>query len=287
MVKVLVFCPTYKRGGLDQFWPDSRASFDALIAPDGVEVVREIGTDNPWDHRYHRYRNTLHQFQQARQHALDGGYDALVQFESDMIVPADGLVKLWETPAPVVYGLYVLRHGSNVVNAFRHLRGSPNIDQSLSLFPDEYEKAVKAGAYLVSGCGSGFTLIRREVLERFEFRAWDDGISYAPDWAFATDCQRAGVLQMARFDVQCGHIEDDGNILWPGTQPMIKKRVKVLADFTGHDGNDTRRFTAGTVDEIAGTMTDDFIRAGYISVIDDGVLPIQAKPRVRWAYGDH
>jgi hypothetical protein len=265
---------------LDEHWPDSQASLAALRAPDGVEVVKVVGRNNPYDIRVeHRYRNTLHQFRNAQRMALDGGFDALCTFESDMLVPEDGLIKLLGTltgagtPADVVYGLYVLRHGSNVVNAFRWIEGSPNIDQSVSLFPELLEKGMRDGRLTVSGCGMGFTLIRRAVLERFEFRAWDSGTSYAPDWALASDCQAAGIEQICRFDVACGHIEDNGLILWPGKGGWVK--VFIRENFTRGEV-----YRAGETVDMAPADALEMSRCGFVQVLheDDG-LAKTATPR--------
>lgn len=282
MRKILLFCPAYERDGLDEFWPDSQASFAGLMAPAGVEVARMIGRDNPFDIRvYHRYQNTLHQFRNAQRVALANGYDALCTFESDMIVPADGLIKLWattlqeggEAPAAVVYGLYMLRHGSNVVNAFRKLEGSPNIDQSVSLFPELYAEGMRAGRLAVSGCGMGFTLIRRSVLERFEFRNWDDG-SFAPDWALASDCQAAGIEQVARFDVRCGHIESNGLILWPGRNGAMVN-VRVRESFTRG-----QVYTAGETTEMPTGDALEMSRCGFVEILaEEGGLALKAAPR--------
>lgn len=279
-MKILLFCPTYERNGLDMLWPDTEASFAALQPPEGVIVDRVIGRDNPYTEG-HRYRNTLHQFQNAQKMALEGGYDALCTFESDMIVPADGLIRLWNTPADVVYGLYLLRHGSHVVNAFRWIQGSPNIDQSLSLFPDLYQQGKKAGVCRVSGCGHGFTLIRRAVLERFPFRAWDE-TSFAPDWAMASDCQAASIEQLCRFDVVCGHIEDNGFILWPGKDGSMEfVRVNVIQTFTGICAGTTKIFRAGEVSEITRTEGIEYARAGFLEILADDGLNSTAQPRRR------
>jgi hypothetical protein len=39
-----------------------------------------------------------------------------------------------------------------------------------------------------------------------------DSSGNAPDMPFALDCVRTGITQLARFDVQCGHMHE-GNIL--------------------------------------------------------------------------
>lgn len=183
-----------------------------------------------------------------------------------MLVPEDGLIKLWDTPADVVYGLYMLRHSAFVVNAFRRMDGSPNIGESLSFYEKEYDAANEDGSVKVSGCGMGFTLIRRSVLERIPFREWEG--NYAPDWAFAYDCQRANVLQMCRFDVKCGHIEDDGRILWPGKEAKRTMKVKVLVRFVGDIGNGNQPFEPGQELNADPVMGWDYVRAGFMEIAD-------------------
>lgn len=266
-MKILVFCPTYytKKKQLAIF-PESQASLDALLAPDGVTVDKVISTDNPYKGGGHR--NTLHQFQQARLKALEGGYDALVTFEHDMIVPADGLIKLFDTPADVVYGLYMLRHGGEVVNAMRYVRNAPHLDSSLSLYPDIYIKAAKQGWIECSGVGFGFTLIRRNVLEMFEFHA-TDGNSYPPDWGLAADCQKAGIKSICRFDVQCGHIDPDMGTLWPEERANVYKNVKAL-QFVVIDGFDGHSITMkpGEKYQIPARRFTDLKRAGMVEAAE-------------------
>jgi hypothetical protein len=260
MFKVLLFCPTYQINGAPQMWPDSLNSFNELRAPKGVKVIRVIGMDNPYPDGKHQ--NTLHQFQTAQKQALEKGFDALCTFEHDMIVPADGLIKLWDTVADVVYGVYLLRHGAYVINAFQYMEQTPNIGQSLSFYPGEYRKAEEAGFAVVSGCGTGFTLIRRPVLERIELRKWDT--NYPPDWALAHDCQAAGILQIARFDVKCGHIDDNGNILWPGKEPRLKVKVKAIVNFVGDIGNGNQPFYEGEELEAFPDLALEYVRAGFM-----------------------
>jgi hypothetical protein len=265
MPKVLLFCPTYALEGVLQIWPDSLNSYNKLLAPEGVTVERLIGLDNPYPEGKHK--NTLHQYQLAQKKMLDESFDALCTFEHDMIVPEDGLIKLWDTPADMVYGLYLLRHGAYVVNAFQKMEHTPNIGQSLSFYPKLYQKAEEDGFAVVSGCGMGFTLIRRPVLERFQLRKWET--NEPPDWALAHDCQAAGILQIVRFDVKCGHIDDEGRILRPGKEPNMLVKVKVLQHFVGDIGHGSQVFEVG--DEVEG-MPDlalEFVRAGFMVFIED------------------
>ncbi len=115
--------------------------------------------------------------------------------------------------ADVVYGLYMLRHGSNVCNALEFYgAGSRNIGESLTLKPELYWQGMREGWLEVSGVGNGCTLIWRPVLSQFEMQP--SGEAYAPDWALATDCQRSGMRQICRFDVKCGHFDGE-KVLWP------------------------------------------------------------------------
>jgi glycosyltransferase involved in cell wall biosynthesis len=269
--KILLFMPTYEVDG--EMKADQRAidSFYRLIDPPDCDVERVIGLDNPYGLEG-KHKNTLHQYQQAQKRVIDEGFDALVTFEHDMIVPNDGLLKLWETDAQVVYGVYVLRHNAHCINAFFHVTGNPTLSKSMTYKKRDYKLAKKKGWAKVSGLGMGFTLFRRDVLERFPFKATE--LSYPPDWMFAVEATRAGVKQIARFDVECGHI--DGKIvLWPsrkGNENMTK--VKILKQFVSG-----QMYKPGMICEIASDKVDDFLRAGYLEILNERKeVKIENKP---------
>lgn len=158
--------------------------------------------------------NNLHQMQRVRETFLAGRYDAMLVVESDMIVPKDALVKLASIDAHVVYGVYRFRT-SDVINIFELYPGNPrNPGESLSIHPHLLKRAVKLGVYPCSGAGFGCTLIRREVLERLEFRI-DERNSVHCDTYFSRDVLRAGFRQAADMSVICGHKDEKGVILWP------------------------------------------------------------------------
>ena len=74
---------------------------------------------------------------------------------------------LWDADKPVAYGVYMLRHGSLVLNAWEY--AGPNaLGESYSLQTRRYPRIVPEGIVRVSGIGFGCTLIRREVMERLQ-----------------------------------------------------------------------------------------------------------------------
>lgn len=264
--RLLIFLPTFEVDGVIQAWPDAVDCFYDLDIPDGYEADWVIGLDNPYGLAA-RHKNTLHQYQAIQERALDEGYDALVTYEHDMIVPKDGLVKLLDVDAPVVYGLYMLRHGAYCVSAFIKVEGNPSFRRSYTYYPRRYAIAEKEGVAEVGGVGMGFTLFRREALARFKFR--QTGNSYAPDWGFALDCSLGGVKQMCRFDVKCGHIEQNGLTIYPtqeGYSNMV--RVKILKRLVYG-----QIYEEGTIANVPGDKVDDWKRAGYIQILSEPDTP--------------
>lgn len=270
-----MFCPTYAVDGVPQIQPETAACMNGMTHPDGVEVETMIGMDNPYPDGGHR--NTLHQYCKARTDALTGGYDALLTIEHDMIVPPDALTKLWDTDAQVVYGLYAFRHRWYVINAMQYT-GAPTVGDSLSGKPREMEAAEKRGWAEVSGIGFGCTLLRREALEQFDFHA--SGENYSPDRGFAQDCVRAGVKQIARFDVKCGHIDaENGRVLWPGKGVTHTVKCKILVNFIGSiPGRGSVRFTAGETVDLPDYEAGEYARAAFLEILDKPAIKIVNKP---------
>jgi hypothetical protein len=153
-------------------------------------------------------RNVLSQYNTAREMCLSGPYDGLVTIEHDMVLPLHAIQALCDTPAPVVYASYPLRP-DGVLNTWRY-EGTRGLGMSLGRpqYQVELRKCREAGVGRVSGVGFGCTLIRRQVLEVIPFRS--DLFEHSPDMPFALDCVQNEILQLARFDVQCGHMVSKG-----------------------------------------------------------------------------
>lgn len=255
---ILIYTPTYA----DLLRPETVASIEAQATD--VETVHIISDEQPYAGR--DTRNVIAHYQQAWRLALDGDYDALLTVEHDMVLPANAVQRLYETDAPVVYGVYMLRHGTKTLSAWQHT-GGRNLGMSLSLYPAELKRYRQRGWGEVCGVGWGCTLIRRPVLERITVRQTGDGD--AGDIAFATDCVRAGIRQIARFDVPCGHIEPDGNVLDPYRQGGIVRRVLALQNVTVNADGQTVAMKHGRYYSLPPDVAMELQRAGYVIVTND------------------
>jgi hypothetical protein len=58
----------------------------------------------------------------------------------------------------------------------------------------------------------GCVVLDRSVLEGFSFLV---GGHAAPDGVFMRHLRAKGFKQVARLDVECGHISPTGEVLWP------------------------------------------------------------------------
>lgn len=206
--------------------------------------------------------NVIAQYQKAWKMALDGGYDALLTVEHDMVLPSNAVQKLYDTDAPVVYGVYMLRHGIPTLSAWQYIN-STNLGMSLSLYPNEVIEARRRGWARVCGVGWGCTLIRREVLERVSVRS--TAASDAGDMAFATDCVRADILQIARFDVPCKHIMPDGTVLDPYKGGIVA-RVLALQTFNANVGGSSLPMKKDRYYTVPPEVGYELQRAGYVTV---------------------
>jgi hypothetical protein len=286
-VKVLLFCPTYKlASGELAIHNETLKSIEGLSIPDNVELEVEISTNNPnpiIGERRVDHENTLYQYRYARQRIINGDYEYLFIIEHDMIVPEDALVKMLATDADVVYGLYLFRKNKPILNAYRTVN-SRWPDMSLSLFPEIVKKAKAQGWIEVSGAGFGCTLIKRHVLEKIDMhRSELDGYP-SPDVPFAADCMRNGFKQVCRFDVICGHIKPNGDILIPfkrGEAMSESIKIYVMRSFNANIGGKSVPYKEGDTAEMPSEYVDDYVRCGYITYAEEPAVKIANKPKVK------
>lgn len=210
-MRVLVFCPTKR------LEPET---VKAIFALTGEPIDFLFTRDNPHQgepgadmrHGQAGKQNILHNYRKGRRLALEGGYDAMLCVESDIIPPADALTRLLAIEGDVVHGTYMFRSGEPVINVARYAQTPGCPDVSLRYHPGvlraQWGKPIRC-----TGLGLGCTLIHRRVLERVDFRLAEEGGHC--DWAFACDALSAGFSLWADLGLLCGHKRPDGVILWP------------------------------------------------------------------------
>ncbi len=259
-MNLLIFTPTWVLPDRSlAIHPDCQASIRAQQIDGHADWI--VGTDNPYPAG--DLRNVLHQYQVGRDQFLASDADALLIVEHDNVLPDPNAAhRLYHTKADVVYGCYMLRHGSNVLNIWRY-EGNRNLGQSWSLYPEQLRTLRDlAPTVRVSGVGFGCILIRRRIVENYPFRAGDPKTE-APDIPFAQDVLRAGITSLARMDVLCDHYHE-GVKLTPfagANQPMVKVRaqqtVNVLVD------GQVLKMVQGGVYDVPKGDAGELMRAGY------------------------
>jgi hypothetical protein len=280
-MKILIWTPTYGDGP----HPDFVASIEAQEHEHEVVWV----VDDKQKHPPPNHANVLASYRRGRARALKGGFDAMLTAEHDMILPDHALQTLTDTMGDVVYGVYLFRWGTYVLNTFEYINDK-NMGESLSLAPRKARAALKKGIVRVSGCGWGCTLLRRSALERIEFpEYWKENPAF--DVAFAQQAVRAGLRLYANFNVLCGHMKDDellvpfenpsdfeynGAAVMLGGQlmPMYRSKtdrtifkVRALQTMNYLQDGESVRLKKGGEYELPYHVASELLRAGYLEVV--------------------
>ena len=135
---------------------------------------------------------------------LDGGYDAVLMVDSDIVVPKDAVVKMAEKSFDIVLGCYPKKNTKEgLVELFR--LGKPN-------YVDRFTYAnMPKERFIVKGGGFGCALVNAHVLKRlkfpwFKFVVYDSGGVLSEDLYFCDCARKAGFIIDAEPGVQCGHL---------------------------------------------------------------------------------
>jgi len=216
-MKVLIGVATYPTP--PAVYPAAQAAIDALDRGGHERVMVEYyGDDDP---KLSHPDNLTIKHNRMRSAVLDLGYDALLTIEADMIVPSDALVKLAAVDADVAMGLYVSRNSHiwlciPTIDGYKGNALNANRDAARAA----WGKVIKS-----EGAGFGCTMIRRNVLEKIEFRNHPKR-KFADDWQFALDCKEHGFKMAHDLSVVCGHIIHEGGVLWPDIDAPELHRVE-------------------------------------------------------------
>jgi hypothetical protein len=263
----MVFTPTWiAADGNMAIRPECRASVEKQEFEG--EIVWEIGVYNPYPGQSHR--NVLAQYQRGRETFLKSDCDALLLFEHDMTMPANAAQRLWaevERGAGAAYGVYMLRHGTWVLNTWEYVNDYA-LGESLSLYPERLAAAREAGVVRICGCGFGCTLVRREVVERFPFRD-GGGNQFSPDIPFAWDLLYAGVVSVGVMDVACDHFDGELRLRPFGGAMANMVEVVAMQDVVVLDGRETKKLAKGRTYTVGRVLAQDLLRAGYVVVRED------------------
>ena len=226
MVKsVMVFTPVYK---LDPRTVDAIMALEwdgpltFVFQRDNPKPTPEGATER--ERHAVGVANHLHQYQKGRETFLRGDYDALLVIEDDMIPPPDALKRLAAVMAKnrsckVVHGVYEYRHGVKVVNILKRYYPWPkqarNPGESLSTQPGQLKDAQRKGVIDCSGSGLGCILIDREVVERIPFDEHPRDKECYFDFPWTMAVYQHPYRMMADMSVECGHIDESGEVLMP------------------------------------------------------------------------
>lgn len=258
MARILTYTPTYD----DMLLPETVASVEAQRFDGELTYV----VDDRSLHEGRSMKEVCEKYRDARLMVLEGGYDALLCVEHDMVLPEGCVQTLWNSPGAVVYAAYMLRHNTRVLNLFRK-EGDKNLGMSISLYPRELEAARKVGYMEVSGAGFGCTLMRREALERHPFKVYEDN---PPDLAFAGECVRSRTLQMGRLDVACLHVDGDtGEILSIDSAHGVTARVLALQDVNVTAGGQSMALKHDRYYSMPVQDALELQRAGYVRITNE------------------
>ncbi len=204
---VMVFTPVYRLEA------ETIAAIFALEWDGGISYLFQRDNPHLGYERLTGIRNHLHQYQQGREMFITSGVDALLVIESDIIPPPDTLKRLAFLDCDAAYGCYVSRHGEPVINILeRYPQPARNTGEPL-VERRAWQNAQRRGVIDCSGGGLGCVLIKRHVMEKIAFRLTDDRVHC--DTHFTQDVYQAGYEMKADCNLHCGHVTEDGRVLWP------------------------------------------------------------------------
>jgi|SRR3989304_2111535 len=190
----------------------SHKNYDVLVVDnsetnDNQKRIRKEGIAALWVKRKNKStREVMCESQEClRTAALDGGYDFLLHFESDITPPFNVIERLLSHQKTVVSASYFIGEGANshlmVQEIEKHEHGVRN---TINLTNRTDMKYADGKLHEVYACGLGMTLIHKSVLKQFKFR-FDKNIDAHSDTFFAHDLQLLGIKQYLDSSILCKH----------------------------------------------------------------------------------
>lgn len=129
--------------------------------------------------------------EQAAKYFLESDCDYMLFLDSDMVPPADMLIKLIQHDKPIVSAL-----------AFRRV---PNYEPCIFKNDMEFYLDYPKGLIEVAGVGMACTLIKREVFEKVP-QPWFTPTAIGEDLSFCKRATDAGYKIFCDTNLICGHV---------------------------------------------------------------------------------
>ena len=145
--------------------------------------------------------------------------------DSDVMMPPDGLQKLWSHHLPIAAGVYGSKHETTDIWIEQAKSGN---NRYAAVLPEALNQVLgTSGVFthpdLVTGCGC--VLIDMKVLDRLEepYFLWTQGREsngISEDFYFFEKCRKADIPIHIDVSVQCGHI-DFSQLDWTGKRGKL------------------------------------------------------------------
>ena len=184
MKQILIAIPTNK--GIE---PETFKSIYDLKVPDGVKTFFQF---------FHGY-----QIDQIRNLIADWGkrYDYVFCVDSDIILPEDSLMNLYNADKDIISGVYMQRkHDEQILELYESVNGNQT-----------NMKEVPIGISPIEACGFGCVLIKGNVFNEMEYphflykSAIDHAYTYSEDTYFCNKAREKGFSIWVDSSVVCGH----------------------------------------------------------------------------------
>jgi hypothetical protein len=142
--------------------------------------------------------------------------------DSDVIVPPDGLIKLWNRRLPIVCGVYGSKHEAPGVWIEQLKSGGARYAPVLPSVLEQYPLFSHPDIVLGLGCA----LIDMQVFTRLEepYFKWTQGLEpngVSEDFYFFEKCRKAGIPIHVDSTVRCQHGDIAGSIDWTGKRQRV------------------------------------------------------------------
>jgi FkbM family methyltransferase len=201
MKNILLAIPTSK-----YIEPETFKSLFDLDVPDGYKITLEIVESDQID----QTRNIIAEWAKK--------YDYLFSVDSDIVLPADTLVKMIKADKDIISGLYIQRiPNSHVLEIYKDTANGGMTNISI-------EEIQNLGIVEVAGCGFGCCLIKSEVFRKlshpyfFYTSALNHKNTISEDIYFCRKARKYGFTVWADPSIKCEHIGS--------TKFLVKEVVK-------------------------------------------------------------